>query len=223
MPSNARPAHAPPLPQHEHPHKAARELLLWGVLAGPFYLIVGVGQGLLREGFDLSRHPLSVLANGEFGWVQTMNFVLTGAMVILAAIGIGRALAPKSRPLTVFLVLYGLGMMAGAVFQADPVDGFPPGTPLGPPTTISTRGLLHFASGGLAFLSLAISCFLAFFCLRRRRLQEWAWISLAAGLAIILGFFSGMIPGIGVLGIWFAVVVGWAWLALLSLRLRRGR
>ena len=40
----------------------AAALLLWGVVAGPFYLTVGLAQALLREGFDLARHPLSVLA-----------------------------------------------------------------------------------------------------------------------------------------------------------------
>jgi hypothetical protein len=48
-----------------------------------------------------------------------------------------------------------------------------------------------------------------------------AWISLAAGLAIIAGFFGGMFPQISVLGIWFAFVVGWAWLALISFSLRQ--
>ena len=223
MPSNAQPDRKQPPPAQplERPRRGARALLPWGVLAGPFYLIVGVSQGLLREGFDFSRHPLSVLANGPFGWVQTANFVITGAMVIAAAIGIGRALAPKSRGLTFFLVGYGLCMIAASVFPADPVDGFPVGTPVGPPTSISTRGLLHFVAGGLAFLSLAISCFCAFFSLRRHKLQGLAWISLAAGFAIIAGFFSGVIPQIGVLGIWFAVVVGWAWLALISFSLRQ--
>lgn len=223
MQSNARPnrAQPPPAQPSEGSRRGARALLLWGVLAGPFYLIVGVSQGLLREGFDFSRHPLSVLANGAFGWVQTANFVITGAMVIAAAIGIGRALAPKSRALIFFLVAYGLCMIAAAVFRADPVDGFPVGTPVGPPTSISTRGLLHFVAGGLGFLSLAISCFCAIFSLRRHKLARLAWMSLAAGLAIIAGFFGGMFPQIGVLGIWFAVVVGWAWLALISFSLRQ--
>ena len=222
MPASARPDRARPAPAEltdDSPNST--RALLWGMLAGPFYLIVGIGQGLLRDGFDFSRHPLSVLANGSFGWVQTANFVITGAMVILAAIGIGRALAPKSRALTLFLVLYGLCLLAGAIFRADPMDGFPVGTPLGPPTSISTRGLLHFASGGLAFLSLAIAGILAFFSLPRHGLAGLAGISLASGLAVFAGFFGGMLPPIGVWGLWFAVVVGWAWLAALSFALRR--
>ena len=37
-----------------------RSLLGYGVLAGPFYLAVGLVQALVREGFDFSRHPLSL-------------------------------------------------------------------------------------------------------------------------------------------------------------------
>ncbi len=41
-----------------------RSLLGYGVLVGPFYLAVGLIQAALRQGFDIKRHPLSVLANG---------------------------------------------------------------------------------------------------------------------------------------------------------------
>src|SRR5579862_4348539 len=111
-----------------------RSLLRCGVLAGPFYLAVALIQVRLRDGFDLARHSLSVLANGPGGWVQTANFVLTGLMVLAAAVGFGRLLGPKSRELTWFLGGYGVAMIVAAVFPTDPVDGFPPGTPLGNPT-----------------------------------------------------------------------------------------
>jgi Protein of unknown function (DUF998) len=196
-------------------------LLRWGVVAGPFYLTVGLAQALLREGFDLARHPLSVLANGPGGWVQTANFVLTGLMVLVAASGFARALGPGSRAVTWFLAGYGLAMIGGAIFTADPVDGFPPGTPEGLPTSISTTGLLHFAAGGLGFLCLALSGFAAAWTLRRRGASSLALLSLLSGLTVVLGFLSGMVFPPGMLGIWIAVVVGWIWLAVMSLGLKR--
>ena len=66
-------------------------LLRCGILAGPFDLAVGPIQARLREGFDPARHPLSVLAVGPGGWIQTANFVITGLLVIAAALGFGRA------------------------------------------------------------------------------------------------------------------------------------
>lgn len=200
-----------------------RALLACGVIAGPFYLAMGIIQGLVRDGFDFGRHPLSVLANGPGGWVQTLNFVLTGALVIAAAIGFARVLRPQSRAIGWVLGLYGAGMLAAAVFRADPVDGFPPGTPEGMPTTVSTAGVLHFAFGGIAFLALAISCLVASRALARRGDTGVARLSLLSGAAVLLGFFSPFMLPIGgpTAGIWFAVVVGWAWLAYVSLHLRR--
>ncbi|MBC8088276.1 MAG: DUF998 domain-containing protein, partial [Phycisphaerae bacterium] len=117
-----------------------RALLGYGVLVGPFYLAVGVIQGLVRDGFSFSRHSLSVLANGAGGWVQTANFVLSGLMVIAAAVGFRRMPAPRLRASSVFLGLYGVCVFAAAIFRADPADGFPIGTPLGMPTTMTTMG-----------------------------------------------------------------------------------
>jgi hypothetical protein len=196
-----------------------RALLHCGVLAGPFYLAVGLTQALLRDGFDLSRHPLSLLANGPGGWVQTANFVLTGVMVVAAAVGFRRIPERMSRGVTYFLGAFGVAMIVAAVFAADPVDGFPPGTPKGPPTSISTTGLIHFAAGGLGFLCLGISCLIAAWAMWRRRVSSLALLSLLSGLAVLVGFFGGIMSPIGILGIWLAVVVGWAWLAILSLRL----
>jgi hypothetical protein len=196
-----------------------RYLLRCGVAGGPFYLAIGLIQAWVRDGFDLARHPLSVLANGPGGWVQTANFVLTGLMVIAAAVGFGRALGPKSRGMTWFLAGFGAAMIMAAIFPADPIDGFPPGAPKGPPTSISTTGLIHFIVGALGFTFLAISCFFAAWVMWRRQVSSLALLSLFSGVAIVLGFFGGIALPMGVLGIWLAVVAGWAWLALMSLRL----
>ena len=201
------------------PAAVTRSLLVCGVVAGPFYLAVGLAQAFLRDGFVFARHPLSVLTNGPGGWVQTANFVLTGLMVVAAAVGFGRVLGPKSRAVTWFLGGYGVSMLVASMFRADPVDGFPPGTPLGPPTSISTTGLIHFTAGSLGFTFLAVSCFFAARTMRRRNASSLALLSLLSGLAVVLGFFGGIFLPMGVVGIWFAVVVGWAWLAVMSLRL----
>lgn len=201
-----------------------RPLLGYGVLAGPFYLAVGLIQAFLRDGFDLMRHPLSLLANGPGGWIQTANFVLSGLMVLAAAVGFRRVLGPKSRAVSWFLGGFGASMIVAAVFPADPVDGFPVGTPEGYPTSISTAGLVHFVAGALGFMSIAISCFFAASAMSRRNAPSLARLSLFCGLAVVLGFFGGAAfssMSAGTLGIWFSVVAGWAWLAVMSLHMYR--
>lgn len=198
-----------------------RRLLMGGVAAGPLYLGAGVAQGLLREGFDFGRHALSVLANGSAGWIQTANFVVSGLLVLGAAVGIARVLGRGSRAMTVLLGGYGVAMLAAAVFTADPVDGFPPGTPEGFPTSISTTGLLHFVSGAAAFACLGFSALAGAGTFRRRRMTPLAWLSLLTGLSVLVGFFGGFMLPVGIAGIWFAVVIGWVWLTVVSLRLLR--
>lgn len=207
--------------EDDHRRGATRALLRGGMVAGPFYLAVGLAQALVRDGFDFSRHPLSVLANGPGGWIQTANFAIAGLMVVGAAIGSRRVLGRGSRTMTWLLGAYGVAMLAAAIFPADPVDGFPPGTPEGFPTSISTTGLLHFVAGALAFACLALSGLATAWTTWRRRMPSLALLSLCTGLSVLLGFFGGMVLPVGILGIWFAVVVGWTWLAVLSLRLKR--
>ena len=200
-----------------------RSLLGYGVLAGPFYLAVGLIQAFVRDGFDLARHSLSGLANGPGGWVQTVNFLLTGLMVLAAATGFARVLGRNGRATSWFLGAFGLSMIVAAVFPADPVDGFPIGTPEGFPTSISSAGMMHFIAGAIGFVSLAISCFFAARAMSRLNVRWLARFSLLSGLAVVLGFFGGaaLASSSPVLGIWFAVVVGWTWLAVLSLHLYR--
>lgn len=201
-----------------------RSLLGYGVLVGPFYLLIGVVQGFVRDGFSFARHPLSVLANGPGGWVQTANFVLSGLMVIAAAVGFWRVPAPRLRASPVFLAFFGLSMIVASVFRADPVDGFPAGTPLGPPTTISPMGMGHFIAGTLGFVSLALCCLCSARAMSRNGNRSLASAGVLSGLSVLVGFFGGfLIPALAgsTIGIWIAVVVGWTWLGWVSARLYR--
>jgi hypothetical protein len=203
-----------------------RSLLGYGVLAGVFYLVVGLTQALTRDGYDLTRHDLSLLANGPYGWIQIANLILTGLMVIAAAVGVRRTMRPG--PAATWgpglLAGYGVGLVGAGVFVADPMNGFPPGTPDGPPATVSTAGLLHVASGAIGFACLVTACFVLGHRFAQRGRAGWAWYSRATGLVFLAGFVgiaSGSSNPAVVLGFWFAVVVAYAWLAALSVYLYR--
>ena len=62
-----------------------RSRLGYGVLAGVCYLVVGLAQARTRDGLDLTRHALSLLANGPDGWIQSANVILMGLLVIAVA------------------------------------------------------------------------------------------------------------------------------------------
>lgn len=199
-----------------------RALLAAGALAGPVYLGLGLGQALLRPGFDLTRHDLSLLSNGDLGWIQIGNFLLSGALVIAGASGLRRNLR-EGRGRTwgpLLLAGYGLGLIGAGVFIADPAFGFPPGTPPDA-NSISWHGLLHIAAAALGFLCLiaATVVFNRRFAVQRQ--PRWAAYSIATGVVFLAGFV-GIASGSGttwsVLGFWVAVVLAWSWITVLCLR-----
>jgi hypothetical protein len=203
--------------------KVTRALLTGGVVAGPLYICVALIQGLTRPGFDLLHHDVSLLSNGDLGWIQITNFVLAGLLVIASSIGMRRAI-PSGRgrlagPL--LLGIYGLGLIGAGIFIADPMNGFPPGTAANA-YAISGHGMLHIVSGGLGFLALIAACFV--FARRFAGLGKrgWAWYSVATGV-IFLAAFAGVASGSSqasvVIGFWIGVVFAWTWISLMAARL----
>jgi Protein of unknown function (DUF998) len=208
-----------------------RVLLACGIAAGPVYLVVSFLQAFLREGFDIRRHAFSLLSNGDLGWIQITNFLVSGLLVVAAAVGMRRVVqAGPGRTWGPLLVgAYGVGLIAAGVFVADPALGFPPGTPAGQAAAMSWHSVAHFISAALAFLALIAACFV--FARRFAALGQrgWAWYSVATGVAFFAAFF-GIAAGSGqdqatvsVVNLAFlvAVVLAWGWLSAISARLRK--
>ena len=205
--------------------KRTKTLLTCGIIAGPLYIILGLVQMAIRPGFDITRHSLSLLANGDLGWIQTLNFLVTGILLIAGAVGVKRALqsGPGSRWAPRMLGLYGLGLIGASIFSADPALGFPPGTPL-ENNPISWHGLMHFVVGTIGFIGFIAACFI--FARRFRALQRpaWAWYSLITGI-LFLASFVGIASGSkGPVSLVFAiaVVLGFAWISASLSRLKAG-
>src|SRR5262249_31419825 len=152
----------------------------------------GVVQMMFREGFDITRHAISLLSNGEWGWIQIGNFVVTGALVIAFAVGMRRVLRTgRGRIAGPLLIgLYGAGVLAAGILLADPARGSPPGTTAGKPAGISWHGLMHFVSGAIGFFSLIAACFVVAVRFATFRCWGWAAYSAATGALFWAGFFG---------------------------------
>lgn len=197
-----------------------RSLLGWGVVAGPFYVVVGLVLALTRADFDLTRHALSLLMLGEHGWMQRLNLVLSAVMVLAAALGILRAI-PSGRGLAIgaFTAVYGVCLMLSAAFLPDPTSGFPAGQASG---AASTSGILHLVFGAVGFLSLVVAAGAYAKWAAGRGDTRHARTALWCGVLVLAGFIGGAAlaqNAIGILLLWLAVLAGWAWLALASAHL----
>lgn len=194
-----------------------RSLLGWGVVAGPFYVVVGLILALTRPGFDLTRDALSLLTLGNLGWLQQTNLILTGAMAIVAAVGILRAIrSGRGLAMGVLTIVYGGGLVLSAIFTPDAVAGFPPGS-VGGAFTVS--GILHLLFGALGFLAIAVAALAHALWSRSIGARGRATLSAVLGVLTIFGFVGGAIlstDSIGVALLWIAVLAQLTWLALAS-------
>ncbi len=165
------------------PSAETARLLACGVVAGPLFLAVLMIQAFTRDGFDLSRHPISLLSLGDLGWIQIANFVVTGALFVACAIGMRRVLRPgRSGTWAPRLVgAFGVGLIVAGVFTTDPGAGFPPGAPAGAPEQISWHGILHEVGSGLAFLGMIVGCLV--FARRFAALKRRGWVAACVATA----------------------------------------
>jgi hypothetical membrane protein len=206
---------------------ATRALLICGVVAGPIYIVVGVTEMLTRPGFDVTRHDLSLLANGDWGWVHIALLVTTGLLTVAGAAGLRMAIRVRRGWTAVPLLvgLYGLGLVAAGFFTADPAFGFPPGTPASA-HSVSWHGLLHLVCGAIGFLGLIAACLVAARRFSAEGQSRWAIYSLATGVLYLAAFLGivvgssqgGAITTAVILAFSVAVVLGWAWISAMAAR-----
>jgi hypothetical protein len=147
----------------------SKTFLACGVLAGPLFVLVFVLAGLGRAGYDPLRHPISSLAIGPEGWPQTVNFLVTGGLLLAFAFGLrGQLTAPVRLSLRAsspgriwgirWMRMVGIGFLGAGVFCTDAVYGFPPEQPLAL-AQFSWHGHLHDLFSLLVFVGLPGACF----------------------------------------------------------------
>ena len=204
-----------------------RQALLAGAAAGPLYIIVGTLEALLRGGFDIRIHSLSLLANGTGGWIHSTMMVASGLLTVVGALGLSsmQRTGRRSYAMIIGLVVYGLGIATAGLLRADPAAGFPIGTPTGPPVVVTGSGIAHLVAGAIGFLGLIVACLA---CARRAaRAGDHAWAACSAAIGgYYLVAFAGIASGAGnpFINIAFtvAVALGWGWSTALCVRALRG-
>ena len=207
-----------------------KALLACGAIAGPLFVLVFLGAGSSRADYDPLRHPVSSLALGDSGWVQTANFVVAGLLTLAFAVGLRRAFRPP-RGSTWGPLLVGawaIGLLGAGIFPTDPVSGYPPGTPdrlYG----YSWQGALHDLFSLPAFVALAAAFFVFGRRFATRGERGWAIYSIVTGIVFVVAFvlssagFGQAEDLVDLAGPFqrVAVAAGFGWLALLAVRFLR--
>ena len=197
---------------------------LLGVLAAsaPTWIAVSLTQAATREGYDITRHPLSALSNGDLGWLQITNFILAGVLALIGSVGLRRALAgrPGGKWAPRLVAAHGVGLIAAGLLVMDPGGGFPVGYDE-LPTTMSWHSAGHMIAGTATFAALSATCFVFGRFYTRTGLRGHAVASRIAAVAIILGNLWAMSgqPGAS-LGLAVGVFTSMLWVAYSAYRLR---
>ncbi|MFI1443213.1 DUF998 domain-containing protein [Streptomyces fructofermentans] len=195
-------------------------LLACGMAAGPLFTAAYLLEGASRAGYKPIRHPVSSLALGPAGWTQSVNFLSTGLLSLLFAVGLWRAGPTHGGAL--LIGVWAVGLLGAGAFRTDPVSGYPVGAPdqLQHPTRI---GALHDLFSLIAFLALAAACFV----FAPADSPGWTLYSIASGvlftttMALASAAFSqhqrwvdrgGLIQRV-------SLTIGWTWQTLLAVRI----
>lgn len=199
-------------------------LLLRCGVAGPIlFMLVFFIEGAIRPGYRPWRHFVSLLARGERGWVQALNFIVCGSLSLCFVMGLARTADGIALP--VLFTLFGSGLVASGIFPCDVGLGYPPGAPATWPRTATRTGNLHNLAGALVFGSLSVATFVA---AGQSENRGFAIYSVTTGVVVLVLFVTTGALAAGVrdenadppIGITqrFAIVVGWTWMAVFALR-----
>ena len=207
-----------------------KELLYGGVIGPLLFILVFLLEGFTRPGYSQWRNFVSQLATGDLGWMQVLNFLVCGILVIGFAIGLRLAIRGSRGAIgaPVLFGVFGVSLLVAGIFSTDPGLGYP----VGAPPVRTTHGTIHGFAGLAAFTLLPAAAFvMAWHFAGQKGSGRWAVYSAAVGLLLVVMFIasttvsamdaSGTLPNAptGFLQR-IAIIGGWTWIALVAWHLR---
>ncbi len=137
--------------------------------------------GWLVPGYSPTRMFVSELSLGPHGWVQVLNFMLTGTLVLVFGRGLAAHFSTGTASRAGPVLVQGMGtcLIASGPFTTDPSSMF---------DQTSAHGIVHGIFGALFFALAPVSCFVFFRRFRSdpgwRPLAGW---TLATGIVLTVG------------------------------------
>jgi hypothetical membrane protein len=161
-------------------------IALAGIIGPIWFTTFVVLQGFLLPDYSHVRLPISALAAWPTGWIQNINFYVTGVLAMAFAVALHHGVQPTRRggAGVALLVLGGLGVVWAGLFPWKMVDGVP------------TETAPHVIGAVMAFAATGLGCIV----FSRRMINDPRWRDLATytmltGIAVLLlfvavGFFA---------------------------------
>jgi hypothetical protein len=200
-------------------------LLLCGAISGVFFTSSWLIQEAFKSDYNSMMIPISSLAIGNFGWIQSVTFLITGATLMLFAYGLERIRKDEgfSKWVVIFLAIGSVGLIGAGCFTTDPMNGFPPGTP--EITTETTfHGTLHQLFSILLFIGMpVVMAFFSKYFLKIKNNKWWIY-SISSTILFIIFMIILKEASISILGLLpfygliqrIMLIIGFLWVILIS-------
>lgn len=201
--------------------------LLYAGVAGPLlFIVVFLIEGATRPGYSAWRNFVSQLATGDGGWVQTINFLVCGTLVLVFAVALRQAIKGTRGSIgaPVLIGLFAISLLVAGTFATDPALGYP----VGAAQVHTAHGMIHGLAGLFAFTVLPAAAFVMAWHFAALLERRWVIYSVAVGVVILVMFVAGSATSaMDALGTWpnaptgflqrIAIITGWTWIAMVAL------
>jgi len=156
-------------------------LAIVGMIGPIWFTILVIVQGILQPDYSHIRMPISALAAWPTGWIQNLNFFVSGTLIAAFTIGVHNAIRPTRFGAAgiVLLLASSVGILMSGLFPWISVNGVPTETR---PHVVAAVLTFSCASMGLLILS-------------RRMAADPHWQSLASyvlatGIVMLILFIA---------------------------------
>jgi hypothetical membrane protein len=205
--------------------RTTKLLLTCGQLGCILFIVLFLIQGQLRDAYSPLKFPISSLSIGRWGWIQVTNFLISGSLIFLFAIGFRRAtpLLKNSLWTSRLFGAVGLGLFGAGLCSSDPVYGYPMSEPIRI-AQFTITGHLHDFFSILVFVCLPICCFKMRNRFKEFNNKKWATYTLISVIGMLTCFIiaavgfkqvSGLVEFAGVFQR-LTIIFGFVWLTTLS-------
>jgi hypothetical membrane protein len=205
-----------------------RLLLACGVIGPVLFTLMYLIEGATRPGYNAWQQAISALSLSEQGWMQIVNFMVCGLLILGFGVGLRQTLGEGKNAKWGSLLVgaVGAGLFISGIFVTDPAQGYPPGIPAGPALPTTLHGAIHFFIGAIAvFGLLPASCWV----LAQRFAHTLHWgkagaiYSIVTGILMLAFFVAFAIAGKyhGPAGLFerISIMLGMFWIVLFATRL----
>lgn len=196
-------------------HERERTLGTAAIAGATFFAVTVIGQTLFRSDRSPSRDFVSEYAIGDFGWIQTLGFLVLGLAEFALAYGLWRV-AESARTVRVASFLIGVGGVVDVVSAIFPTDLDEAHT---------TSGRIHNLAGIVGFVAILVAMVLL--SRARRADEEWRSTRRVSFLVALLSVIFFILIGAAEEGGWSGIpqrifiLVFLGWYVVLGLQLIR--